>query len=57
MYGRADGMPSFQLTVAVRGRNALITRYSSASTLIPQDRNRKLLKSKLVAKDQYSQNK
>ena len=21
MYGRADGMPSFQLTVAVRGKN------------------------------------
>ena len=27
MYGRADGMPSFQLTVAVCARNVLIIQY------------------------------
>jgi hypothetical protein len=28
MYGRADGMPSFQLTVAVRIQNAELSDYN-----------------------------
>jgi hypothetical protein len=28
MYGRADGMPSFQLTMAVRARNADPSMYN-----------------------------
>jgi hypothetical protein len=30
MYGRADGMPSFQLTVAVRARDVCWTQYVDA---------------------------
>jgi len=38
MYGRADGMPSFQLTVAVRDKTACFALYDSqtnAKTAMP----------------------
>jgi hypothetical protein len=31
MYGRADGMPSFQLTVAVRARNTFEDEYITST--------------------------